>query len=483
MMDRQWMGRMLSYAHKEKLWRRGSRILAAVSGGPDSLGLLLFLDSIREEEGIEVGCCCVDHHLRKESGEEADYVGKICLERKIPFYRRDVDVKGAQKGGESIETIARDLRYKALRDVKEKEHYDVIATAHHADDQAETVLFHFLRGSGAKGLSGISPKRDDLIRPFLCARKKEIEDFLKDFPYEPCHDPTNDIPDVTRNKLRLLLIPELLSYNPNLVETLSRTSGILREEDHFLEEEAKKAEKRIVKGEEGNCLYCDREIYRSLPTAIARRTTAGLMIRAGAKEPAFEGLERVRNLLLSGKTGAKTDEAGVTVDLSSNGFLVYAGDTRHEDKPDAWNLLQIIYKTICPKWVDNIHKTDIIGNNDTENCQKLGRWFMETRLLDKAPLHLEKYQYLLDADKVGTIRLRFPQKGDRIAPSGMEGTKDIGKLLQAKKVPKEARNLWPLAADEDHVYWAGFLRGSRYGRPSPDTKKFLLLTLSWIEGD
>ena len=214
MMDRQWMGRMLSYAHKEKLWRRGSRILAAVSGGPDSLGLLLFLDSIREEEGIEVGCCCVDHHLRKESGEEADYVGKICLERKIPFYRRDVDVKGAQKGGESIETIARDLRYKALRDVKEKEHYDVIATAHHADDQAETVLFHFLRGSGAKGLSGISPKRDDLIRPFLCARKKEIEDFLKDFPYEPCHDPTNDIPDVTRNKLRLLLIPELLSYNP-----------------------------------------------------------------------------------------------------------------------------------------------------------------------------------------------------------------------------------------------------------------------------
>ena len=239
MMDRQWMGRMLSYAHKEKLWRRGSRILAAVSGGPDSLGLLLFLDSIREKEGIEVGCCCVDHHIRKESGEEADYVGKICLERKIPFYRRDVDVKGAQKGGESIETIARDLRYKALRDVKEKEHYDVIATAHHADDQAETVLFHFLRGSGAKGLSGISPKRDDLIRPFLCARKKEIEDFLKDFPYEPCHDPTNDIPDVTRNKLRLLLIPELLSYNPNLVETLSRTSGILREEDHFLEEEAK----------------------------------------------------------------------------------------------------------------------------------------------------------------------------------------------------------------------------------------------------
>lgn len=79
----------------------------------------------------------------------------------------------------------------------------------------------------------------------------------------------------------------------------------------------------------------------------------------------------------------------MTVELSSNGFLVYAGDTRHEDKPDAWNLLQIIYKTICPKWVDNIHKTDIIGNNDTENCQKLGRWFMETRLLDKAPLHLE----------------------------------------------------------------------------------------------
>ena len=182
MMDRQWMGRMLSYAHKEKLWRRGKPYPGRCIRRSGLSGASSFLDSIREKEGIEVGCCCVDHHLRKESGEEADYVGKICLERKIPFYRRDVDVKGAQKGGESIETIARDLRYKALRDVKEKEHYDVIATAHHADDQAETVLFHFLRGSGAKGLSGISPKRDDLIRPFLCARKKGNRGFPQRFP-------------------------------------------------------------------------------------------------------------------------------------------------------------------------------------------------------------------------------------------------------------------------------------------------------------
>lgn len=147
----------------------------------------------------------------------------------------------------------------------------------------------------------------------------------------------------------------------------------------------------------------------------------------------------------------------MTVELSSNGFLVYAGDTRHEDKPDAWNLLQIIYKTICPKWVDNIHKTDIIGNNDTENCQKLGRWFMETRLLDKAPLHLEKYQYLLDADKVGTIRLRFPQRATASHLPEWKGQR-ISESFSRRRKCRRKQEIRPLAADEDHVYWAGFLR-------------------------
>ena len=187
------IAKILSFAREKKLWQRGERILAAVSGGPDSLGLLLFLHDVAEQEGLSVGCCLVQHHLREEAEEEARYVERICEQLGIPFFRRDVYVEEKRRlGGGSVETVARTLRYEALREVQREAGYTVIALAHHADDQAETILFHLLRGSGVRGLSGMAPKHEELIRPFLTVTKKEIEDFLTAFPYAPCHDATND---------------------------------------------------------------------------------------------------------------------------------------------------------------------------------------------------------------------------------------------------------------------------------------------------
>ena len=200
--------RVLAFAHENHLWEKGDGILAAVSGGPDSLGLLLFLKDIEEREGIRLGCCCVNHHLRKAAEEETAYVASVCRRFHIPFYRKDVNVQEARKKGKgSVETVARSLRYEALEEAAKAGGYRKIALAHHEDDQAETILFHFLRGSGMKGLAGIQPKRDGFIRPFLCVTREDIGRFLSDYPVSPCHDETNDIPDATRNKIRLTLLP------------------------------------------------------------------------------------------------------------------------------------------------------------------------------------------------------------------------------------------------------------------------------------
>ena len=269
--------KILSFAREKKLWQRGERILAAVSGGPDSLGLLLFLHDIAEREGLSVGCCLVQHHLREEAEEEARYVERICERLGIPFFRRDVYVEEKRRlGGGSVETVARTLRYEALREVQREAGYTVIALAHHADDQAETILFHLLRGSGVRGLSGMAPKHEELIRPFLTVTKKEIEDFLTAFPYAPCHDATNDELDATRNRIRHQLLPEMLSYNPNLVETLLHTADILRGEDAWMEEAA---EAWLTSyGKEGSL---EKDAFRALPLAMRRRVLRRMLMHMG----------------------------------------------------------------------------------------------------------------------------------------------------------------------------------------------------------
>ena len=234
--NKQFLRRVASYAHKHALWREGERILAAVSGGPDSLALLLALKLLAVKEKINIGCCCVNHHLRAAAGKEAEFVESVCREWNIPFILKEVDVQSAVRNGGSVETAARDLRYKALREAARGGRYAKIAVAHHGDDQAETVLYHLLRGSGVTGLSGMKPINGDIIRPFLCVSKNEIKDFLKDFSYVPCHDESNDVEDAVRNRIRLSLVPELISYNPRVTESLRRTADIFREEDLFMEE-------------------------------------------------------------------------------------------------------------------------------------------------------------------------------------------------------------------------------------------------------
>ena len=169
--NEKFLGRVASYAHKHALWREGERILAAVSGGPDSLALLLALKLLAVKEKINIGCCCVNHHLRAAAGKEAEFVESVCREWNIPFILKEVDVQSAVRNGGSIETAARDLRYKALREAARGGGYAKIAVAHHGDDQAETVLYHLLRGSGVTGLSGMKPINEDIFLMCLVMMK------------------------------------------------------------------------------------------------------------------------------------------------------------------------------------------------------------------------------------------------------------------------------------------------------------------------
>ena len=472
------MGKVLHFSRKYRLWDKGDAILLAVSGGPDSLGLLLFFSEMAQKEKLRIGCCCVNHHLRDEAEAETAYVSSICQDLGIPFYRKDVWVQETRKQEKgSLETVARNLRYEALREVKEKGNFRYIALAHHGDDQAETVLFHFLRGSGARGLSGMSPKRGDLIRPFLAVTKKEIQWFIDGYPYEACHDATNDIADTTRNQIRLLLMPQLLSYNPHLVDSLGHMADIFREEDMYMEEEAQQWLTQWAVTNQGGMMSLPRKEIMALPIAMVRRVLRRAAYQVGKEDLDFQSLERMRSLLSQG-SGRRTSSSHVTLQVEKEQLFLYPGNTKAASLPSGIEMTELVTRSWLKKSIDTHLPIDFRNKNSI--IIKKEPWQMDIAHLTSEPSQIDKNQYVLDGDEVEELHLIFPKKGETMAPQGMEGDKEILRILQEKNIPAPVRPYWPLVADGSHIYWTGFLRGSRLGRPSSKTTHYLLITLSWI---
>lgn len=320
---------------------------------------------------------------------------RICERLGIPFFRRDVYVEEKRRlGGGSVETVARTLRYEALREVRREAGYTVIALAHHADDQAETILFHLLRGSGVRGLSGMAPKHEELIRPFLTVTKKEIEDFLTAFPYAPCHDATNDELDATRNRIRHQLLPEMLSYNPNLVETLRHTADILRGEDAWMEETAEAW--LTSHGKEGSL---EKDAFRALPLAMRRRVLRRMLMHMGEGSSDFESLSRLALLAENGETGKLTSTAHVVMEIGRRCLYFYKGNTKKQEEDGLFLLAKHFFEKFTQKDVDKQQEMAIISGKDRADTL----WHMETVRLLNPPEHPARNQYLLDAEKVGEM--------------------------------------------------------------------------------
>ena len=468
--------KVLSFARENGLWREGDRILAAVSGGPDSLGLLLFLNEIREREHITLGCCCVNHHLRDAAEEETEMVRNICLKLSIPFWRKDVDVlKACSEKKESLETMARELRYQVLGEVMEKENFNLLAVAHHKDDQMETILFRLLRGSGIRGLGGIRPKAGNRIRPFLCVTKEEVGEFISSWPFNPAHDETNDIPDAARNKIRLLLVPRLLSCNPNLRETLSRMAENASDDEDYLEKAAEKEEIYFRKA--GESLFYPLDHFLTLHPAIKRRILISAIKRESGRAPDAEGVERFRKLAVNGKKG-RTSESGTVMEKAGGMLCFHKGSTREGAELEVSDYFRLIYENWSEKSKHITGKTGIIRCTALETG--MGIFSLTIRQLEK-PVSTGKNELLLDGDRAGFLHLRKASAKDYMEPNGMEGSKTVFSILQEKRIPAALRHEWPVVADENHIYWTCFLRGSRFARPDRGTKNFLLLTLEWKE--
>lgn len=259
------------------LFPNEARILVACSGGPDSMVLLDLLQHLKIHRKVSwaIGVTTMDHSIRREGLFELQMVESYCKNRDLPFWgiKRDIPLM-AQERKESLETVGRCERYKWFNELAEREHYDYIVTAHHKDDQGETILAHILRGSGIKGITGMSVISHDytvpIVRPLLAVTKDEILEYARLQNIEYCVDASNKDVKYNRNRIRHEVIPTLQTINPNVVDALCRLGDIAQVDEAFLNGESQRLFTQLVRPVD-NGFQMSRRCMRALPLAMQRR--------------------------------------------------------------------------------------------------------------------------------------------------------------------------------------------------------------------
>jgi tRNA(Ile)-lysidine synthetase, N-terminal domain len=282
--------KVITLQRKTKLIPPNSAILVAFSGGIDSSSLAVALQRLKEP--LKIKCLAllhINHLLRgEESYRDENFARSFAQKYSLELFVERVDVPSlAKKKGGNIEAVAREERYRLFEEVRKREGFDLVATAHHLGDLVETIILWLTRGTGLEGLLGFEPKEGNIIRPFYLATRQEIEDFAKKQAIEWVEDSTNYDLSLARNRIRHRVVPELKAINPNLEESVLRMREILKEENELLE---KLVQTALLKVKEER-----REGFLKLEPALQRRVVMKLY---GVKN--FKEVSKIINRIKKG---------------------------------------------------------------------------------------------------------------------------------------------------------------------------------------
>ncbi|MBD5113089.1 MAG: tRNA lysidine(34) synthetase TilS [Ruminococcaceae bacterium] len=282
---------VFEFVRKFKMTENFTSVAVALSGGADSVSLLCALSESADSLGITLCACHLNHGLRgAESDRDEEFCKLLCEKMQIPIYTNRIDVKTLQNKHEGIENAARRARYAFFREIHERVG-GVIATAHTASDNAETVLLNLTRGTGLRGLCGIPPQREFIIRPLLNVTREDVERYLDSLGQDFVTDCTNLSEDYTRNKIRLNVIPQLEEINPAFSKAVTRMCESAREDCEFLEELAEHA---LADAKSGRGY--DAAKIHVLPEAVKSRAVKKIL-EDGGIEPSALRINTAKELL------------------------------------------------------------------------------------------------------------------------------------------------------------------------------------------
>lgn len=400
----------------------GDSIAAAVSGGADSMALLHCLNNLSADMRIRVSAYHMEHGIRGESSlRDMEFVKSRCAKMGIVCVVKRVNVPAvADDTGLTTEAAARNVRYGFL----DSADADFVATAHHIDDNAETVIMNLLRGSGLKGLCGIPARRGRYIRPMLGIPKADIDEYIKLSQIEHITDETNEDTAYTRNFVRKEVMPLLRRINGAAAENIARTAALLAEDEEALTEAALESG-CIERTEEG--AYIDLVIFKGLKTAVKKRA-----VRLAVS--AQSGLEDLENVHMQSilELAAKA-RAGKRINLARGLFAAVV-----------YNKL-MIGKTSDKKY--NIESVALKNGR----LSFAGYEFYCGRC-EGVPEYGQDAEYFDERSVEGAV-FRHRREGDVISPLGMSGTKRLSDYLSDRKVPLHMRDSLVLLAKENEALW------------------------------
>ncbi|MBQ7001022.1 MAG: tRNA lysidine(34) synthetase TilS [Oscillospiraceae bacterium] len=390
--------KLLKFIRQEDMVQPGDTVICAVSGGADSVALLFAFYLLKEKLGIRLEAAHFNHHLRgEESDRDEAFVSALCDRYDIPLHIGGGQVTAGKKG---LEAAARDARYAFLRTLNGK-----VATAHTADDNAETILMRLIRGTGLKGLGGIIPVQGQIIRPMLRITRQEVEGFLEEWCLSHIEDSSNKSDDFLRNRIRHHVMPLLAAENPKIAENLSQMALRLRQEEEFLSLQLDSTTLPTV------------ESLKTMPKALRSRYLAAFLERSGVREPEDAHIAQAEALVFSEKPSARAAfPSGVTI-------------ARNYDRLEVLTEQEGFEKTALP-------------------CP--GEVLLPGLRVTCAPA--KEVCNAPDAFTVvpqGALYLRSRQSGDALRLSG--GSKSLKKLFIDRKIPAALRSQIPVVFDEGGI--------------------------------
>ena len=451
------------------MFAEGDRVLVAVSGGSDSVGLIHILHTIAGDFSLRLAVAHLNHCLRgEESDRDAGFVAALADKLNLTFFHDQKDVKAFQRRQRlSLEEAARRVRYDFFNEIAANHGFDKIALGHHSNDNAELILMNLLRGSGPLGLGGIAAVRDGrIVRPLIHLKHSEILAYVSEKNLAYVTDASNTDPSHRRNRIRHFLIPELeKSYNPAILGSLNRLGEILHAEDQWVDQALEPVFADTISNHtSGNGVTVDLCAINAMHPAAGRRVIRKALFRVkkDLRRISFSHVDAIIDL-------ARKDRSGGCLDLP-DGIRAIRDEAaliiKKEDQKSAAGIVDYHY-TIAAEGTTAVKEAgvaiklseiDIVDVPDFKNAGNTRAFF--------------------DLDC-----LRFPlvvrnfRPGDRFSPLGLNGTQKLKEFFINNKVPTRQRKCCPLLLSGNSIIWVGGYRIDNRVKLGPKTRRVLMAEL------
>lgn len=461
------------YVEQFKMLSDNDRVVIGVSGGADSMCLFSMLLLLKEEYNLTLYVVHVNHNIRgSEAKEDENFVVDYCREHEIHVHVVSENVKElAIKNGWSEEEAGRNVRYQAFYEECEKHNCNKIAIAHNKNDNAETVLFHLLRGSGVHGMTGIRPQRDKIIRPLLNSTRFEIEEYLRknNIPFHV--DATNFLEDYTRNKIRLTMLPYAeREINAKAMEHIVSMAEQLTEVADFIDMVTLKAYEEVVhENQDGyeiilkEFLKLDHAIQKSLIRKV-------IFLRIKQLKDIQEGHIMDIIALTNKQVGKHIHLPYGIIAKRTYNSIAFSNEVFDQNQE-------------IPLWQDLPYQVKIPG---TYALESFGYSISFELLEYKKTMRIPKNGYTkwFDYDKIKTaVVIRTRQVGDYLQISKQGGKKSLKSVFIDNKIPSDSRDKIPLICDENHILWILGGRTSEGYRIDEETKTVLVVKADKMSTD